>query len=85
MTTDGFNFDESVNKPEPKLNRKWLRINGKRYRRSHYNYCLANDLERIPEGFVVHHKDGDKINDKIDNLEMLSWSEHSILHNKLQI
>ena len=30
----------------------------------------------IPEGYVVHHKDENKLNWNIDNLELLSRSEH---------
>ena len=30
----------------------------------------------IPEGYVVHHKDENKLNWDIDNLELLSRSEH---------
>ena len=36
----------------------------------------------IPEGYIVHHKDGDKINNCILNLELLSLREHIIHHDK---
>jgi hypothetical protein len=35
----------------------------------------------IPEGFVVHHKDENKINNAIENLELKEWGEHSAHHN----
>lgn len=35
----------------------------------------------IPEGFHVHHKDGDKTNNEISNLELLSDSMHAREHN----
>lgn len=35
----------------------------------------------IPEGFVIHHRDGNKLNNNLDNLVML----HSIEHNRLHM
>lgn len=34
----------------------------------------------IPEGFDVHHRDENKTNNDLSNLEMLTYSEHSLLH-----
>jgi hypothetical protein len=36
---------------------------------------------QIPDGYHVHHIDGNKLNNRIDNLQLLSKSEHSSLHN----
>lgn len=36
----------------------------------------------IPEGFHIHHKDGDKDNNEIDNLEMLSSFKHLSGHTR---
>ena len=35
---------------------------------------------RLPDGCVVHHKNGDTLDNSIENLECLSKSEHSMLH-----
>lgn len=34
----------------------------------------------IPDGYDIHHKDGDKANNRIENLEMHSQSEHGKKH-----
>jgi len=36
----------------------------------------------IPKGFDIHHKDGNKMNNHISNLECLSHSKHLSLHMK---
>lgn len=36
----------------------------------------------IPENYVIHHKDHDKGNNRIENLELLSNSDHMKLHAK---
>lgn len=36
----------------------------------------------IPSGYIVHHKDGNKLNNSIENLELLSRAEHASVHHK---
>lgn len=36
----------------------------------------------IPAGSHIHHRDGNKLNNNIDNLQLLSQSEHRRLHTK---
>ena len=35
----------------------------------------------IPKGYVVHHVDGDKLNNEIENLQCMTRSEHSSYHH----
>ena len=35
---------------------------------------------KIPDGYIIHHKDEDKTNWNIDNLEMISRSDHIMKH-----
>lgn len=37
----------------------------------------------VPEGYHIHHKNGDKSNNALDNLEMLSAHDHETLHGAL--
>lgn len=39
----------------------------------------------IPQGFVIHHIDGNKLNNKLDNLQMMTAKEHLALHKKERI
>lgn len=57
---------------------------GRIYRRGFvYAHHLAWWLETgetVPEGLVIHHRDGDRANNDISNLELLTRSEHSTHH-----
>lgn len=37
--------------------------------------------ERIPEGCVVHHLDGDKTHNEVSNLACITVAEHEYIHN----
>ncbi len=38
--------------------------------------------KNVPQGYEVHHKDGDTLNNSIDNLECISYKEHKKAHAK---
>lgn len=44
---------------------------------------VANECIGETKGLQVHHKDGIKLNNVPDNLQIMSMSEHQILHHKL--
>lgn len=39
----------------------------------------------VPQGYVLHHKNGNKKDDIFTNLDMLTKKEHDILHGRLRI
>ncbi len=65
-----------------KLKRKFKRFNGKLILNSHFVWLKHNKLTKVPKGYVIHHKDGDSLNDKIENLILMEDIEHRKLHNR---
>ena len=61
--------------------RREIRINGKRMLNSHYVWHANTGHWPIFPDEVVHHIDGDTLNDEFTNLQLMSNSEHSIMHN----
>jgi hypothetical protein len=55
----------------------------KRIAFSHFVWNLYNPNNSIKkyDGYIIHHKDGNKLNDHIYNLEKVLRSEHSTRHN----
>lgn len=39
----------------------------------------------VPKGYVIHHKDHNKLNDALNNLELLTEFEHKSIHGKEKI
>ncbi|MFM9414394.1 HNH endonuclease signature motif containing protein [Peptococcus simiae] len=54
------------------------KIGGERKRLHRYVWELEKG--RIPKGYHIHHIDGDKNNNRIDNLQLLKGEEHASLH-----
>lgn len=47
-------------------------------------YAAKKGLTCIPEGYDIHHVDGDKLNNEPENLVMMKYWVHVTLHNKLK-
>ena len=65
-----------------RLKRKYKRFNGKLMHNACVVWLKHNNLKEIPKGFVIHHRNGDSLNDNIENLILMKDSEHKSLHNK---
>lgn len=62
---------------------KEIQINGKR-KKIHILIALKKyELENLPEGYVVHHLNGQKFDNSPDNLILMKRKEHSKLHSNL--
>lgn len=51
-----------------------------RYVYEHHCVWWRNTGDVVPDGFLIHHKDGDKHNNRFENLEIVSRSDHSRMH-----
>jgi len=56
----------------------YVKLNGRHMHRVMAEQKLGRPLA---PGEIVHHKDGDKWNNDLDNLEVMTQSEHARLHN----
>ena len=60
-------------------NYKAIKVNGKKM--DEHRYIMEQYLGReLTRSEVVHHKDGDKANNDIENLELTTLSEHTRRH-----
>ena len=70
-------------------------FNGRRYHKRHNGYWKSGQLwlhrevwknthGDIPPKHVIHHKDGDRDNNTLENLELLSFTEHSARHPNVE-
>lgn len=58
---------------------KAVKINGVKH--DEHRYIMEQYLGRkLKRNEVVHHKDGNKLNNDINNLELMTLSEHSRMH-----
>lgn len=46
--------------------------------------CREAGITELPNGYVVHHKDEDKLNNCPSNLEIMTISDHMLLHAHLR-
>lgn len=52
------------------------------YKKLLHRVIWEDNYGEIPKGYVVHHKDEDKLNNDIENLELMSLKEHGSMHHK---
>lgn len=59
-----------------------IQIRGKRMPYHVYIWLKKNKMDKIPEGYCVHHIDFNKKNNNISNLMLIKWGKHIALHRK---
>jgi len=60
------------------------RYNGKRMRLHVAMYLEKHGLDTLPEGYVVHHRDFNPLNNTLKNLRLMTAVEHNRLHSSLR-
>ena len=62
---------------------RWVRTTGNQERLSHdvWNFFYPNDPILKGDGYIIHHKNGDSSDDRIENLQKMKFGEHTGLHN----
>jgi len=63
---------------------KWFMVDGKKILEHHLVYCASKNLDIIPKGFVIHHINGIKNDNRIENLMLMDRGEHTSLHSKIR-
>lgn len=54
--------------------------NGQKQKQMEHRMVWENHYGKIPEGMQIHHKDFDKTNNSIENLQLVTPLEHKRLH-----
>ena len=65
-----------------KQQRKFIKISEPNKWKSYSHYIWEKHFGEIPEGYIIHHKDKNALNDNIENLALMSRAEHLAEHRK---
>lgn len=60
-------------------------FNNKKKSIPYHKYLWEKENGKTPKGYIIHHKDKNKLNNSLNNFELLTRSEHAKLHYKAPI
>lgn len=58
--------------------------NGKAQSCTRHRVVWMENYGEIPPGMVVHHKNFNKKDNRLENLQLVTYSEHSKIHHKIR-
>lgn len=61
---------------------RMITVEGNQMREHRYIWLKKSDWHFIPQGFVIHHVNGDKLDNRIENLMCLPNSLHTEIHRQ---
>ena len=85
VIVDGYKFHRYPNSQKPSdrhYYKGWIDINGNWHKISLHRYIWEKVNGKIPNGLVIHHINGDFADNRIDNLQLIGFSEHLSNHYK---
>ena len=62
--------------------RKKVQYKGRRMHEYQRQFCKLLNIDSIPESLVVHHIDGNPANNNMNNLALMTYSAHNLLHSR---
>ena len=62
----------------------YIRVNHKRVKESHYNWCVTNQMLIVPKGMIIHHIDCNSYNNDSKNLLLIDQSTHVNIHRAIE-
>jgi hypothetical protein len=75
------NYRKGTGNPDYKP--KFVKINGKVILLSHLIWCRENQIHRVPDGCVIHHRDLNPQNNNPENLILMDDATHKSLHHAI--
>ena len=75
-------YPDAKRESDRKYFKGWVEIDGEWKKITLHRYMWLMERGPSPEGYHVHHVDGDYSNNTIDNLALLSAGEHESLHGE---
>ena len=73
-----------IHQNNPRMKEEYLVVTKKGKAKLLHRMIYEKEIGQIPQGFVVHHVNGDKLDNRPENLVAMSNSEHSKHHHKIR-